>query len=90
MVELSIAFQNADYDKLIPLIVRTFIKNPIAAKAATLALKAKIKNKDQAERDALLVNFINEHRPKLIEKANQKAKSEEIGGTVLDVKANII
>ena len=90
MVEISIAFDRVDYDAIIPLAVSAFIKNPIAAKAATLALKSKIRNKTQSEADAILVNFINEHKSKLLDTVNRKVKDEGIRGYMLNINANII
>ena len=89
MVEITVSFCNADYDKMIPIVVRAFIKNPIAAKAASIALKSKIKNKTQEERDVVLVNFINEHKSKLLETVNKKAANEDFGVTVNNINANI-
>lgn len=90
MVQLNVTFTDADYDTLIPLVVKAFIKNPITAKAAVVALKAKIKNKTQTEKDAMLVSFINENNAKILKTVNKKASDEGIGGYLLDFNANII
>ena len=90
MIEIRINFDKADYDTVIPAVAELFIKNPIARKAAIIALKSKIKNKTQSERDAILVNFINENKSKILEKANCKAKDIGIVGYLCNIDASLL
>ena len=90
MLDINITLDNVDYHALIPIVVSAFIKNPVAAKAAVLALNSKIKNKTQAQADAILVNFINEHKNKIIDTVNKRASNEGINGYLININANII
>lgn len=90
MIEIKLNFDKADYDTIIPVVAELFIKNPIARKGAILALKTKIKNKTQSERDAILVNFINEHKNKILEGANKKATEAGMVGYLCNIDASIL
>lgn len=90
MIELHIDLDGIDYEKAIPTIVPLIIKNPLAAKAAQLALLSKFKNKSQDEKNALFVNFINEHKNKIIKTTNEKVNENGTLGYLCNVSADII
>jgi hypothetical protein len=90
MLDINITLDKVDYQSLIPIIVSAFIKNPVAAKAASFTLRSKIKNKTQNEADTILVNFINEYKNKIIDTVNKKASNEGINGYLININANII
>ena len=90
MLRISVDLDALDYEKAIPLIVPMFIKNGIAAKAAETMLLSKIKNKTRSEQNAMLVNFINEHKNKIIKKVNDKANENGTVGYLCNVSADIL
>lgn len=90
MIQINIDIDGIDYEKAVPVIVPLIISNPIAAKAAQLALLTKFKNKSQSERNAMFVNFINEHKNKIIKTCNEKVNENGTLGYLCNVSADMI
>ena len=90
MIELHIDIDGIDFENAISVIVPLIIKNPIAAKAAQLSLLAKFKNKSQSERNMMFVNFINEHKNKIIKTTNEKVNEIGTLGYLCNISADLI
>ena len=90
MLELRIALDGIDYDTLIPTVLPLIIKNPIAAKAALVAYKAKTANLSQSKRDALAVKLLTDNKNKILSTLNEKVADKGIKGYVVGFDADVL
>ena len=90
MIEFKIDVDGIDYKSLIPTVVPMVIKNKIAAKAAIFTIETKLRGKTETEKNAFVVNYLQEHKNKIIEALNEKVKGTGITGYVCNFDADII
>ena len=90
MIELKLDLTGIDYNSLIPIIVPMIIKNKLAAKAASFTIEAKLKSMSEQEKNAFVVNFLQEHKNQIIESLNELVKNKGVTGYICNFDAGII
>ena len=90
MIEIKLDIDGIDYDTLIPKIVPMIAGTGLKGKALEMAVKTKIKNLSQNERNALVVSLINDNKNKIIETLNKKVSDLGIKGYICNVDSDIV
>ncbi len=90
MINFSINVDGIDYSSLIQVLVPTVIKNKFAAKAARFTIEAKLKNMSEQEKNAYVVNFLNENKNHIIENLNEFVKNKGVKGYICNFNADIL
>ncbi len=90
MIEFKIDMDGIDYNSLVNVLVPMVIKNNIAAKAAMFTINLKLKTMSENQKNAFVVNFIEEHKNQMIENLNEAIKKKGVKGYICNFDADII
>ena len=90
MMELRLDFDGLDYEAILPLLAPLAIKNPAAAKVATLGFQLKTKGMSKAEKDAYVARLLSENKNKIISALNGVLAEKGISGYVANFDADLL
>lgn len=88
MIEFKIEVSDTDYEKLASVMLPKLIKNKMISKPLLSALKLKFKMTDPQSRDAVLADFLNQHKELVIRFLSAKLEKNEISAHIDDFSAS--
>ena len=89
MMEFTVRIDDADYDTAIPLLLPLVFRNGAKAKAAMLAVRTRLRGKSDAERNAILIEFINGHKDEIVKKINERLTEYGCFTAISDLSAKL-
>ncbi len=87
MIEFKITVSDTDYEKLVSLIIPILIKNKVVSHTVLSALKLKIKMTEPQKRDAVLADFLTEHKDLVIRSLTSKLEKNGVETHIDDFSA---
>lgn len=89
MLKLELTFDETDYNSVINVFFPIIIKNKLLCKVATHTATARLKNKNNDERDACISSLINENKQAIVKKINLEAEKMGTLISLADLNADI-
>lgn len=87
MIEFKVKISDTDYEGLASIMIPMMIKNKLLSKTVLTALKLKIKMTEPDMRDAVLAEFLNDHKDLVIRSLSAKLEKNGIEANIDDFSA---